>query len=351
MLPCAAFATNLTLINWAQYMPPKVMNNYYHQTGDQVDQTYYSGSDMLKGMLLAGNTQYDLAVPALVDMQQEIHANLFYPLNKTLIPNLKHTNSALYKITAKIDKGNKYGVIYSYGTTGIGYNVKMVRKVLGPNIKINSWKILFEPKYLKKLQKCGIAFLNSPTQVFGITLHYLGLNPSSQNPADYARATKLLMKIRPYLTYFKNVTYEQDLANGNICIAMAYSGDILKSISTAKAAHDQQHLKYVIPQGGAPIWFDMLVIPKHAAHPKKAMAYINYLLKPKVMAQVSNYLGQPNAVPASKPYLIPVLQLPQYTPSEKTAKHLFVIKDPSLKLNQLISDYWFQVRYGVKISG
>jgi putrescine transport system substrate-binding protein len=349
---CPVFASTkeITLINWASYMPPEVIADYEAKTGVQVLQTYYSGADMLKGMLMAGNTEYDLAVPALVDMEQEIQAGLYLPLDKSLIPNLKNANTDLYSITSKIDKNNTYGVIYSYGTTGIAYNVDKIHQILGEDVTIDSWKYLFDPKYLSKLSKCGVAFVDDPTQVFGLTLLYLGLDPNTQNPEDFRKATDYLMSIRQYLTYFNNDIYMQDMANGNICMAMAYSGDTLRIMQAAKAAHDGVNVEYAVPKEGSAIFFDMMVIPKHAAHPEEAMKFLNYLLEPKVMAQVSNYLGQPNAVPESTPYLIPELNSPRFTPNRNVAPKLFLLHDPTFEMNTFVSNDWFEVRYGVNMS-
>ena len=305
---------------------------------------------MLKGMLMAGNTQYDLAVPALVDMEQEIQAGLYLPLDKSLIPNLKNVNPDLYKVTAKIDKDNTYGIIYSYGTTGIAYNVDKIHQILGKDVIIDSWKYLLDPKYLSKLSKCGVALVDDPTPVFGVTLLYLGLNPNTHDPADFKKATDYLMGIRQYITYFNNDIYMQDMANGNICIAMGYSGDTLRIIQAAQQANDGVHVEYAVPKEGSEIFFDMMVIPKHAAHPEEAMKFMNYLLEPEVMAKVSNYVGQPNAVPDSTPYLIPDLSNPRFTPNQNVAPRLFILHDPTFEMNSFVSNDWFQVRYGVDMN-
>lgn len=347
---CAAFATDITIINYANYMPKSIMQNYETETGNRIVQTFYAGNDMLKGMLMAGDTQYDLAVPALVDMEQEIPAHLYQPLNKALIPNLKNVDPTLYAIAARIDPGNKYGIIYSYGTTGIAYNIDMIHKILGKNVKIDSWKYLFDPKYLSKLSKCGVSFLDDPTEVFGITLFYLGLNPNSHNPADYAKATHYLMGIRQYLTYFDESVYMQDMASGNLCMAMAYSGDTLRMIEAANASHNGVHIAFASPKEGAPIWFDMMIVPAHAANPTQAMKFLNYLLEPKVMAKVSNYVGQPNAVLGSKAYMNPEINSPEFTPPPEITKTLFSLHNPILSMSTLVSDYWFEVRYGIKMN-
>ena len=347
-----AFADDqeINILNWAQYMPPDLIKQFYAETGIRLHQTYFSDGEMLKGMLMAGNSGYDLAVPALVEMDQEIKAGLFYPLDKAQIPNFKNVNPALYKITAEIDPGNRYGIIYTYGTTGIAYNVKLVKQILGTDTVPDSWDLLLSPKYLKKLSRCGVAFLDGPTQVFGITLFYLGLNPNSKNPKDYEKAANYLMTIRPYLTYFDNNLYIPDLASGNICLAMGYSGDVYRAMKTAKESHDGVDIRYFVPKAGGPIWFDMMAIPKHAEHPELAMKFLNFLLEPKVMAEVSNFLGQPNAVPASNPYLIPELSTLPFAPDEAQTKTLFSVHNPSMAMNAIVNRYWFEVRYGIKLN-
>ncbi len=346
----ASASKEITLINWASYMPPQVLLDYKTETGVTVLQTFYSGSDMLKGMLMAGNTQYDLAVPTIVDMEQEIKAGLYLPLDKSLIPNLKNINPDLYKVTARIDKDNTYGIIYTYGTTGIVYNIDKIHQILGPEVTIDSWKYLLDPQYLSKLSKCGASLLDDPTEVFGTTLLYLGIDPDTHDPADFKKATDYLMSLRQYLTYFNNDIYMQDMANGNICIAMSYSGDALRAIQAAKQANNGVHVEYVVPEEGSAIFFDMMAVPKHAAHPEEAMKFMNHLLDPSIMAKVSNYLGQPNAVPASTPYLIPELDNPRFTPNQRVAPKLVLLHDPTFEMNTFVSNDWFQVRYGVNMN-
>lgn len=339
--------TEVNFLNWAAYIDPSVPKAFTDKTGVMVNQSFYDGSSMLQAKLMAGSSGYDLVVPALVDMQDEIKFDLLQPLDKTQIPNLKYRNQGLYRITSRIDKGNRYGVIYQYGTTGIAYNPKLVKAALGSlPIDTQNWDMILNPKYLKRFENCGVALLDSPTQVYGIVLHYLGLNPNSHNPQDYEKATQYLMKIRPYITYFSNFKYQQDLAAGNICIAMGYSGDVLEAKTWAKQAGDNINIEYMMPKSGVPIWFDMLAIPKGAPNLKNAYRFINYLMSPKVIAKVSNFLVQPNAISASKPYLIKILASSDATPSKETVKQAFLIYNITPELKPLLSRLWFKVKYG-----
>lgn len=340
-------ASSVNFLNWAAYMDPAVPTDFTKKTGIKVNQSFYNGSSMLQARLIAGASGYDVIVPALVDMQDEIKFNLLQPLNKKWLSNYHYRDKGLYKLIARVDKGNRYGLIYQYGTTGIAYNPKLVKAALGKlPIENKNWGMLLSPKYLKKLKHCGVALLDSPTQIYGVVLHYLGLNPNSQNPNDYIKATNYLMKIRPYISYFSNFKNQQDLASGNICIAMGYSGDILEGKTWAKQAGDKIDITYMMPETGVPIWFDMLAIPKGAPNIRNAHRFMNYLISPKVIANVSNFLIQPNAVPASRPYLIKSLSTPEATPSAETVKHAFLIYNITPKLKSLLSRLWFKVKYG-----
>lgn len=337
----------VNFLNWAQYIDPTVVADFQKNTGIEINQSYYDGSDMLQAKLMAGNAGYDVIVPALVDMQDEIHNGLLEPLNKAWLPNLKYRNKALYALTQKIDKGNRYAVIYQYGTTGIAINRQEVQRALG-NMPIpkNNWDLLLNPKYLKKVSKCGVSFLDSPTQVYGIVFHYLHLNPNTQKESDYLTATNYLMSIRHYLSYFANTRYETDLASGNICVAMGYSGDTLQAKLWAKEAGDKVDIQFITPKSGVPIWFDMLAIPKGAPHPKAAHKWINYLIGAQTIAKVSNYLQQPNGTITSTPYLDKSLRGGAATPSVSTIQHSFLIHDMTPALKPFVSRLWFKVKYG-----
>jgi putrescine transport system substrate-binding protein len=278
-----------------------------------------------------------------------VSAGLVQPIDKSRLSNYKYINKDLYALTAKIDPNNTYGIIYTYGTTGIAYNQKMIAKVLGPNVKIDSWQFLYNPKYLQKLQSCGVAFLDDTNQIMGLTKFYLGLDPNSTRPEDDIKAANYMMSLRPYITYFDNNRYIPDLASGNICIAMGYSGDVLRAKQQAMQAGADVDIRYVLPKEGTSIWFDMLEIPKGAPDLDATYQFINYTLEPKVAAQISNFLYQPNAIPASKPYLSPVLQDPAFTPSAEMLDKLFNIHTQPSEMDNLVSKLWFQIKYGVNM--
>lgn len=342
-------ANQVNFLNWAIWINPDVVTQFQNQTGITVNQTYFSDEDMLKARLLQKNNGLDLVVPTLRDMQVEMQAGLFQPLNKSKLPNYKNVSPALLAKAASIDPGNKYGLIYDWGTIGIGYNVDMVKKILGHRVNIDDWQYALDPRYLSKLQQCGISYYDTPLIIYGITLHYLGLNPNSTRLQDYVTATQYLLGIRKYLTYFSNSNYIFDLASGNLCMVIGYSGDVLRAQNYAKAAGKNIDIKFVIPKSGAPIEFDMMAIPKDAPHLAATYTFINALLDPKNAAMTSNTIFAPNEIPTSKPYLNSVLMDPNATPSDQMiATKLFAIGTPPPAVNQAVTDLWLEVRYGIK---
>lgn len=339
----------LNFMNWALWIDPAVITSFQAETGITVNQTFFSDENMLKAKLLAQNNGLDLVVPTLNDMQQEIPMGLFQPLDRSKIPNLKNANPALMKIAAAVDPNNTYGVIYDWGTMGIGYNVDMIKKVLGPNVKIDDWKYIFDPRYLSKLQSCGVAYYDTYSTIFGLTLFYLGKNPNSTNLADFQVATRYLMGIRQYLTYFSNSNYMFDLASGNLCMVLGYSGDVFRAQTYAKDIGKNVNIQFVIPKQGTQIVFDMLAIPKNAPHPAAAYQFINYVLQAKPAALIANYIYAPNSVNAAAPYFNSILQNPVANPPQSFINSkLFNINLPPPAINQDVNRLWLEVRYGIK---
>lgn len=339
----------VNFMNWAVWIDPAVIDAFQKETGITVNQTYFSDENMLKAKLLAQNNGLDLVVPTLNDMQQEIPMGLFQPLDKSKIPNYKNLDPALMKLAAAIDPGNTYGIIYDWGTMGIGYNVNAIKKALGPDVQIDDWKYIFDPKYLSKLQNCGVAYYDTYSSIFGLTLFYLGRNPNSTNLADFEYATNYLMGIRKYLTYFSNSNYMFDLASGNLCMVLGYSGDVFRAQKYAQESGKNINIQFVIPKQGTQIVFDMLAIPKNAPHADAAYQFINYLLQPEQAALTANFIFAPGAVTGESQYYNLILQSPITNPSQDFINtKLFNINLPPPSINQDVNRLWLEVRYGIK---
>lgn len=343
-----AQAQRVNFYNWSDYIAEDTLPNFTKETGIEVTYDVFDTNEVLEAKLLAGNTGFDVVVPGSDFMGRQIQAGAFLELDKSKIPNLAGLDPAIMKLLEDKDPGNKHGVPYMWGTTGIGYNVAKVKAALGENAPVDSWDLIFKPENLSKLAGCGVAFLDSPTEIFSTALNYLGMNPNSMDPKDYSGpATDLMLKIRPHITYFHSSKYINDLANGDICVAVGWSGDILQARDRAAEAGKDVVIDYRIPKEGAQMWFDILTIPKDAKHPENAHKLIDYLLRPQVMADISNYVAYANAVPASKEFIDEeILNDPGIFPSDETAAKLFTAKPLPQDVSRVVTRSWTRVRTG-----
>lgn len=346
-LPAQAEKPTLRVYNWSDYIAEDTVPNFTKQTGIPVTYDVFDSNEVLEGKLLAGHSGYDVVVPSAYFLERQIKAGVFQKLDKSMIPNLKGLDPKLMAQLAKVDPGNEYGVPYMWGTTGLGYNVKEVEKRLGKKAPTDSWKLIFDPKYVSKLKGCGVSMLDAPTDVIPAALHYLGLNPNSRNPEDYKKAFAMLEKVRPYIRYFHSSQYINDLANGNICLALGWSGDVFQARDRAAEAKHGVDIAYVIPKEGAQVWFDMLAVPADAPHPKEAFAFINYLLSPKVEAANTNYISYANPVPASQEFIDKgIKEDPAIYPPPAVMDKLYTYLTPTPKINRTMTRLWTKLKTG-----
>jgi putrescine transport system substrate-binding protein len=292
----------LNLYIWSDYLAPNTLSDFEKQTGIKVNASYFDTNETLETKLLAGSSGFDIVVPTASYFERQIKAGVYLTLDKSKLPNLKNLDPQLMARVAQHDPGNAHGVIYMWGTNGIGYNEKMVRELL-PDAPLDSWRLVFDPAVASKVAKCGISVLDSPAEMMRAVLSYLGRDPNSQKPEDAALAEETLLKIRPYVRNINSSEYIEALANGDLCVAIGYNGDILQARDRARDANKGIEVKYVVPKEGSILWFDMLAIPKDAPHPDAAYAYMNYIMEPKVAADISNFKRFANANAASVPYL------------------------------------------------
>ncbi|MGE6321969.1 polyamine ABC transporter substrate-binding protein [Pseudomonas oryzihabitans] len=332
--------------NWSDYVGETTLEDFQKATGITPVYDVFDSNETLEGKLLAGHTGYDVVVPSSNFLAKQIKAGAFQKLDKSQLPNWQNLDPALLKQLEKSDPGNQYGVPYLWGTNGIGYNVDKVKAALGTD-KLDSWAILFEPENLKKLSKCGVSFMDSPDEVYPAVLQYLGLDPNSTNPDDYKKAEAQLLKVRPYITYFHSSKYISDLANGNICVAFGYSGDVFQARSRAEEAKKGVNIGYAIPKEGANLWFDLLAIPEDAKNVKEAHAFINYLLQPEVIAKVSDYVGYANPNPKAGELMNAELRQDETVyPPQAVMDKLYVMKELPPQLLRLETRSWTRVKSG-----
>ena len=284
----------LHVYNWSDYIAPDTIANFIKETGIAVTYDVYDGNEVLEAKLLAGRSGYDIVVPSASPfMAREITAGAFRPLDKEKLPNLKNLDPAMLALAAEADPGNKYGVPYLWSVTGIGYNATLVDKALGTGGPRDTLALLFDPANAKKLADCGISLLDTPQEVFPAALAYLGLDPKSRGPGDLDKAVAALEKVRPYIRKFHSSQYINDLANGDICIALGYSGDVIQARNRALEAKNGVKIEFRVPKEGAQFSIDMMGIPKDAPHPDNALRYIDYTLRPAVIAAISDAVSYP----------------------------------------------------------
>jgi putrescine transport system substrate-binding protein len=294
----------LNLYIWSDYLAPNALPDFEKQTGIKVHVAYFDTNETLETRLLAGSSGFDIVVPTASYFERQIKAGVYLTLDKSKLPNLKYMDPQLMSKVALHDPDNAHGVIYTWGTNGIGYNEKMI-KALMPDAPLDSWRLVFDPAVASKVAKCGISLLDSPAEMVRAVLSYLGKDPNSQKPEDLAAAEATLTKIRPYIRNINSSEYIEALANGDLCLAVGYNGDVLQARDRARDANKGIEVKYMVPKEGSILWFDMLAIPKDAPDPDSAYAFMNTMMTPQVSADVSDFRRYATANVAAQPLVKP----------------------------------------------
>src|SRR6202051_251027 len=345
--PATAQQRTVNFYNWSNYVAPGVLEDFTRETGIKVVYDTFDANETLETRLLAGKSGYDVVVPTAYFLQRQITAKVFQKLDKSKLPNLANAWPVVTKQLAVYDPGNLYGANYMWGTTGIGYNVKAVQKILGADARIDSWDIVFKPENLAKFKDCGIHMLDSADDIFPAALSYLGLDPNSTRPADLEKAADLVVKIRPYVRKFHSSEYLSALATGEICLVVGWSGDIMQARSRAAEAKNDVEIGYTIPKEGAQMFFDNLAIPADANNVAEAYELINYLYRPEVAAKNSDFLSYANGNLASQKLVDPkILDDKNIYPDEAHIKKVLVItaRDPATQ--RVINRLWTRVKTG-----
>jgi putrescine transport system substrate-binding protein len=290
----------MNLYIWSDYLAANTLPDFEKQTGIKVHVAYFDANETLETKLLAGSSGYDIVVPTASYFERQIKAGVYLTLDKSKLPNLKNMDPQLMAKVALHDPGNDHGIIYMWGTNGIGYNEKMVKELM-PDAPLDSWRMVFDPAVASKVAKCGISVLDSPAEMMRAVYSYLGKDPNSQSADDLAQAEAVLLKIRPYIRNINSSEYIEALANGDLCIAVGYNGDVMQARDRAREANKGIDIKYTVPKEGSILWFDMLAIPKDAPDPDSAYAFMNYIMTPQVIADISNFKRYANGNAAAQP--------------------------------------------------
>jgi putrescine transport system substrate-binding protein len=336
----------LNVYNWSDYIEPKVLEDFQKETGIKVRYDVFDSNEVLETKLLTGHSGYDVVVPSAYFLERQIKAGVFRKLDKAQLPNLANLDPELMQREARHDPGNQYGVIYMWGTTGIGYDEAKVKKIM-PNAPVDSWSLIFDPAVISRFKGCGVSVLEDPTDMVSTALLYLGKDPNGQSEADLKAAEDLLMKIRPYIRTITSSQYIDALANGDICVAVGYSGDMLQARDRAAEAGKPVQIKYSIPKEGALMWFDTLAIPADAQHPGNAHLFIDYLTRPEVAAKNSDFLNYASANVKATPLVNEALRNdPSIYPTPEVKARLQPNLSKSAEFTRLLNRSWTRFTTG-----
>jgi putrescine transport system substrate-binding protein len=336
----------VNIFNWSDYIDPGVLEDFTRETGVKVVYDTYDSNEILETRLLAGNAGYDVVVPSATFLQRQIKAGVHRPLDKSKLKNIDNVWPEIAQRLQRYDPGNAYAVDYMWFTTGIAFNVAKIKERIGDK-PITSWDQVLKPENLRKFADCGVYVLDSPEDLFSITLNYLKLDPNSKEPGDIRRAADLLSGLRRHIKKFHSSEYINALANGDICLAIGWAGDSFQARNRAREAANGVEIAYVIPQEGTLMSLDSLAIPKDAPHPDEAHLFIDYLLRPEVAARNTKVANFANGVGASRPLVEKeIADNPAIYPDAATMKRLFTVTAPDQPIQKIVTREWTRVKTG-----
>ena len=336
----------VNVYNWSDYIDDSIIEDFTKETGIKVVYDVFDSNEILETKLLAGGSGYDIVVPTSNFLIRQIEAGVYQKLDKSKLPNLANMWDVVNERVQKYDPGNEYSINYMWGTVGIGYNTKKVQDALGIET-VDSWDVFYNPDNLAKLADCGVYVLDSPADMIPTTMMYLGLDPESKSSEDFAEVEEALMKIRPYIRKFHSSEYINALANGDICLAIGWSGDVFQARDRAAEADQGVVVDFVIPKEGAEMWFDQMAIPADAKNVAEAHEFLNYIMKPEVAAKATNYVYFANGNKASQEFIEKeILDDPAIYPDEAALGKLFTVSPYDPKTQRIVTRTWTKIVTG-----
>ncbi|MEZ5831063.1 MAG: polyamine ABC transporter substrate-binding protein [Dongiaceae bacterium] len=337
----------LNVYNWSDYIGETTVDDFQKATGITVRYDVYDSNETLEAKLMAGNTGYDLVVPTTSFLGRQIQAGIYQEIDKSKLKNYGNLDPQILAAVEPFDPGNKYAVPYFWGTVGVGYNIDKVKERLGENAPVDSLDLLFKPEYADKLKDCGISMLDAPSDMFQTVLKYLGKDPHTKSEEDYAEVEKVFAAIRPDVKYFHSSQYINDLANGELCAVIGWSGDVFIAAARADEAQNNVHIDYRIPKEGSLLWVDSLAIPKDAKNVDNAMKFIDYLNDPQVAANGVNYVSYASPNLAALPMVDDEIKNnPSIYPTDEVKKNLFPDAVADADLERLRTRTWTKIKTG-----
>ncbi|MEJ5219463.1 polyamine ABC transporter substrate-binding protein [Cognatishimia sp. D5M38] len=347
---CAASslsAEEVRVYNWSDYIDESLLEKFETETGIKLIYDVFDSNEVLETKLLAGGSGYDVVVPSATFLQRQIAAGAFQKLDVGQLPNHGNLWNVIQERTDQYDPSGAYSVNYMWGTTGIGYNIGKVTEVLGEDAPLDSWDLVFDPANMEKLAECGVHFLDAPTEMIPAALNYIGEDPDSHDPEVIAKAEAVYDAVRPYIQKFHSSEYINALANGDICVAVGWSGDVFLAQFRAAEAENGHEIDYSIPTQGAQMWFDQMAIPTDAPNPEAAHKFINFILNAQNAAAATNYVWYASGNLAAQEFIDQeILEYPAVYPDAATLEKLFITTPYPAKVQRVVTRLWTKIKSG-----
>ena len=342
-----ASADEVRVYNWSDYIDEALLAKFEEETGIKLIYDVFDSNEVLETKMLAGGSGYDVVVPSGTFLQRQITAGAFQKLDLSKLPNHSNMWDVVSKRTEQYDPANAYSINYMWGTTGIGVNVGKVQELLGEDAPIDSWSLVFDPANMEKLAECGVHFLDAPAEMIPAALKFIGEDPNSQDPDVIAKAEGVYMPVRDHIQKFHSSEYINALANGDICVAVGWSGDILQARDRAAEAENGVEIAYHAPKEGAQMWFDQMAIPVDAPNPEAAHTFLNFIMDAQNMADASNYVYYANGNKASQEFLVEdVIGDTAIYPDAATLDNLFTTSPYEAKVQRVVTRLWTKIKSG-----
>lgn len=342
-----AISEEVRVYNWSDYIDEELLQKFEDETGYDLIYDVFDSNEVLETKMLAGGSGYDVVVPSGTFLQRQISAGAFQKLDKSKLPNIKNMWDVIDARVAKYDPGNEYAINYMWGTTGIGVNINKVKEVLGDDAPVDSLALIFDPANMEKLSQCGVQFLDAPVEMIPAALKYIGEDPDAQDVDTIQKTEPVLAAVAPFVQKFHSSEYINALANGDICVAFGWSGDILQARDRAAEADNGVEIEYHAPKEGALMWFDNMAIPIDAPNPEGAHKFLNFIMDAQNMAAASNYVYYANGNQASQEFLeADVIDDPAIYPNAETVKNLYIKEAYPTKVQRRATRMWTKIKSG-----
>lgn len=343
----ALSAEEVRVYNWSDYIDESLLTKFEEETGIKLIYDVFDSNELLETKMLAGGSGYDVVVPTGTFLQRQIAAGAFQPLDISKLPNHGNAWDVIQARTEQYDPGGAYSINYMWGTTGVGYNIGKVTEVLGEDAPFDSWDLVFDPANMEKLAECGVHFLDAPTEMIPAALNYIGEDPDSHDPDVIAKAESVFEAVRPYIQKFHSSEYINALANGDICVAVGWSGDVFLAQFRAAEAENGHEIDYSIPTQGAQMWFDQMAIPADAPNPEAAHTFINFIMDAQNAAAATNYVWYASGNKAAQEFIDQeILDYPAVYPDEPTLAKLYTTTPYPAKVQRVVTRLWTKIKSG-----